>query len=176
MIEPQTVAEWRAWLTAHAGTEREAWLVLRRGGIPYAAAVEQALCFGWIDGLHRKADDTSSALRFTPRNPTSSWSALNRERAERMIADGQMTPAGQALITLAKETGTWERGETIPDDLAALFTANPAAKANFDRFPPSSQRLILDWIATAKRPETRARRLTETVELAAQNRRANHRN
>ncbi|GAA4421626.1 YdeI family protein [Actinokineospora soli] len=175
MIEPTTLADWRSWLAEHAATEREVWLVLRRGGVSYAEAVEQALCFGWVDGLHRKLDDTASTLRFTPRKPSSAWSASNRERVERMIATGQMTPAGQAMVDLAKETGTWLSGEVVPDDLAALLAENPTAQAHFAAFPPSSRHTILSWIASAKRPETRQRRLRETVELAAQNLRANHR-
>jgi uncharacterized protein YdeI (YjbR/CyaY-like superfamily) len=105
-------AEWRAWLAQHGRTEQEVWLVLFRknSGTPsvrYAEAVEQALCFGWIDGLHRKRDADSSQLRFTPRRTRSNWSRSNRERAERMVAQGLMTPQGQAVIDRAKAAGTW---------------------------------------------------------------------
>ena len=182
VVTASTPAAWRDWLARHGRSEREAWLVIHRNaaGIPslrYHEAVEHALCYGWIDSRARPYDDTSSVLRFTPRNPASSWSRVNRERAERMIAQGLMTEAGQAVIDLAKARGTWqavpdEVASTVPDDLRARLVANPAAAANFDRFPPSAKRLILTWIATAKRPETRQRRIQRTVAEAAQNRRA----
>lgn len=176
-----SVEAWREWLTAHAHAETEAWLVIhhKNSGVPsirIEEAMEQALCFGWIDGLHRKHDEHSSRLRFTPRRPKSTWSAVNRERAGRLIEEGQMTEAGQAMIDLAKETGTWEAvSEGVPEDLAALLAADDAAGTNFAAFPPSSKRLILEWIAGAKKPETRERRIRQTVELAAANVRANHR-
>lgn len=177
-----TPAEWRAWLAGNAGTAKEVWLIIRHkdSGIPSVRideAMEQALCFGWIDGLHRKNDATSSRLRFTPRNPRSSWSRVNRERAARLIAEGLMTERGQAMIDLAKEKGRWQvvpDGEGVPDDLRARLDADEAARAHFDKFPPSSKRLILEWILTAKKPETRERRIAKTVELAAVNVRANH--
>ncbi|MGY6655731.1 YdeI/OmpD-associated family protein [Amycolatopsis sp. TRM77291] len=175
-------AEWRAWLAEHAGTAKEVWLVIRHKGsgvpsIRIEEAMEQALCFGWIDGLHRKHDATSSRLRFTPRSPRSSWSRVNRERATRLIAEGLMTGRGQAMIDLAKEKGRWQvvpDGEGVPEDLRARLDADEAARTHFERFPPSSKRLILEWILTAKKPETRERRIARTVELAAVNRRANH--
>ncbi|WP_280419031.1 YdeI/OmpD-associated family protein [Nocardia carnea] len=172
---------WRAWLETHGRTETEVWLVIPHKdsatpGLRYHEAIEHALCYGWIDGLHRKHDAHSSRLRFTPRRPTSSWSALNRERATRMIAQGLMTEAGQATIDYAKTHGTWQRTpEELPDDLRKPLEADSTAHANFTAFPPSSQRLILEWIASAKKPETRQRRITRTVELAAANLRANHR-
>ncbi|WP_410658928.1 YdeI/OmpD-associated family protein [Amycolatopsis sp. lyj-112] len=177
-----TPAEWRAWLAEHAGTEQEIWLVIRHkdSGIPsirIAEAMEQALCFGWIDGLHRKNDATSSRLRFTPRSPRSSWSRVNRDRAADLIARGLMTAQGQAMIDLAKAKGRWQvvpDDVGVPDDLRARLDANTAARDNFEQFPPSSKRLILEWIVTAKKPETRQRRITKTVDLAAENVRANH--
>ncbi|CAM3315799.1 YdeI family protein [Kibdelosporangium persicum] len=171
-------AEWRAWLAGNCDSAKEVWLVLHHKDSPnpsprYHEAIEQALCFGWIDSHHRKRDATSSRLRFSPRNPRSSWSGLNRERAARMIEQGLMTPRGQALIDLAKATGTWQ-APTVPADLKELLDGNEPAAANFARFPPSSKRLILEWISAAKRPETRQRRLVQTVESAARNIRANH--
>ncbi|MFE5504083.1 YdeI family protein [Amycolatopsis japonica] len=175
-------AEWRAWLAENAGTEKEVWLVIQHkdSGVPSVRieeAMEQALCFGWIDGLHRKNDTTSSRLRFTPRNPRSTWSRVNRERAARLIAEGQMTERGQAMIDLAKAKGRWQvvpDGDGVPEDLRARLDADEAARTHFEKFPPSSKRLILEWILTAKKPETRERRITRTVELAAVGVRANH--
>ncbi|GAA3382687.1 YdeI/OmpD-associated family protein [Cryptosporangium minutisporangium] len=182
-----TAAEWRAWLDHHGRSASEIWLVLphRNSGAPglgYAEAVEHALCFGWIDGLHRKHDATSSRLRFSPRNPRSTWSRLNRRRAEAMIARGLMTERGQVLIDHARRTGTWQilpdstgtPDEELPPDLRTLLDADDDARRHFASFPPSSRLRILAWIVTAKRPETRQRRIERTVTLAAQGVRANH--
>jgi uncharacterized protein YdeI (YjbR/CyaY-like superfamily) len=179
-----TPTEWRAWLAEHSRTEKEVWLIIRHknSGVPSIRiheAMEQALCFGWIDGLHRKHDETSSRLRFTPRSPRSSWSKVNRERAADLIERGLMTGYGQAMIDHAKAKGLWQvvpDGETsaVPADLAERLETDETARENFHRFPPSSKRLILEWIVTAKKPETRQRRIAKTVELAAENIRANH--
>ena len=176
--------EWRAWLAEHGTSVDEVWLVLhhKASGTPsvrYAEAVEQALCFGWIDGHHRPRDESSSQLRFTPRGPRSSWSAVNRARAQAMIDQGLMTAVGRAVIDRAQADGMWEVvGDAARDEVQAeldvLLDEDDAARAHFDRFPPSSKRLILDWIASAKRPDTRQRRLRHTADLAADDVRANH--
>lgn len=173
-----TTGEWRAWLAENSDSAKEVWLILHHkdSAVPsprYHEAIEQALCFGWIDSHHRKHDATSSRLRFSPRAARSSWSQLNRDRVARMIEQGQMTERGQALIDLAKANGTWE-APTVPDDLRELLDGDESAAKNFDKFPPSSKRLILEWIGSAKKPETRRRRIDRTVELAARNIRANH--
>jgi uncharacterized protein YdeI (YjbR/CyaY-like superfamily) len=179
-----TAGEWRAWLAHHGRSEKEVWLVIYHAGcgtrsVRYHEAIEHALCYGWIDSHARKHDTDSSVLRFTPRSPRGTWSRVNRERAAKMTGLGLMTDQGQALIDLAKAAGTWQvlpdaDGSAIPPDLAELLDRDDAAQRNFGAFPPSSRRLILEWIATAKRPETRRRRIQQTVELAARNIRANH--
>lgn len=176
-VHASTPTEWRAWLAANCESETEVWLVIHHKDSEtpsprYHEAIEQALCFGWIDGLHRKRDADSSQLRFTPRNPRSTWSQVNRERAAAMIAAGLMTARGQALIDAAKSAGTWEL--VMPEDLRAPLEENAVALANFEKFPPSSKKVILEWIVTAKRAQTRERRIARTVELAAVNVRANH--
>ena len=113
VVRAGSVAEWRAWLAENCGTASEGWLVIphKNSGIPgvtYAEAVEQALCFGWIDGLQRSHDEHSARLRFSPRRPKSKWSAPNRERAARMTAEGQMTGPGQTAIDRARADGTWD--------------------------------------------------------------------
>lgn len=170
-----TTAQWRAWLARNCRSEKEIWLVIyhKDSGTPsprYHEAIEHALCYGWIDSHARKHDADSSVLRFTPRNPRSTWSEVNRERATRMIDQGLMTEHGQALIDLAKASGTWQ----VPPaaDLQEALDRNDAARTHFEAFPPSTKRLILDWITTAKRPETRRRRIDQTVTLAAANVRA----
>jgi uncharacterized protein YdeI (YjbR/CyaY-like superfamily) len=178
-VEARTTADWRAWLAEHGTSAKEVWLVIHHKdsatrGPRYHEAIEHALCFGWIDGLHRGRDEHSSQLRFTPRGPRSTWSQINRARAADMTRRGLMTAPGQATIDLAKARGTWHVAESVPADLRELLDGNAAAARNFATFPPSSTRLILEWIATAKKPETRRRRLTRTVTLAAENIRANH--
>jgi uncharacterized protein YdeI (YjbR/CyaY-like superfamily) len=181
VISVSTVDEWRTWLEVHGESEGEVWLVIQHqdSGVPsprYHEAIEHALCFGWIDSHARKHDPDSSMLRFTPRKPQSTWSRVNRERAARMTALGLMTERGQALIDLARERGTWQvlADDEVPADLRTALDADKVAADNFAAFPPSSRRLILEWIVTAKRPETRLRRISETVALAAQNLRAHH--
>jgi uncharacterized protein YdeI (YjbR/CyaY-like superfamily) len=158
-----STAEWRSWLAENSQSTDEVWLVIHHknsgiAGIRHHEAVEQALCFGWIDGLQRKHDAHSAMQRFTPRRPGSTWSEVNRERAARMTELGLMTPHGQAMIDLAKATGRWS--VTIPDDVRATLDGNDS----FRELAPSSQRLTLEWIATAKRPETRRRRLERTLQ------------
>ena len=177
-------AEWRTWLANHYNTASSVWLIMyyKKSGIAsvyYEEAVQEALCFGWIDSKGKKRDGKSSYLYFAPRQPKSKWSKPNKERVESLIKAGLMTPAGQVLIDLAKKTGTWEALDAvdnleIPADLQELFTSNKTAYQNFQQFPSSSKRMILEWIQNARRPETRQKRVEETVKLAQQNKRANH--
>ncbi|MFF5213079.1 YdeI family protein [Streptosporangium sp. NPDC000396] len=179
-----TPAEWRAWLARNCRSGKEVWLVIHHkdSGTPsmrYHEAIEHALCYGWIDSQARKRDADSSCLRFTPRNPRSTWSRVNRRRAEKMIGLGLMTEHGQVLIELARAKGTWQvlsdaESSAVPDDLRESLDRDEAARENFQNFPPSSKRLILEWVAAAKRPDTRRRRIDRTVSLAARNIRANH--
>jgi uncharacterized protein YdeI (YjbR/CyaY-like superfamily) len=183
-VSAGTTTEWRAWLARNHRSEKEVWLVIHHkdSGTPsvrYHEAIEHALCYGWIDSQARKHDAASSRLRFTPRDPRSTWSQVNRRRAAKMIELGLMIESGQAMIELAKARGTWQvlpdaASSAIPDDLQESLDRNEAARDHFDSFPPFSRRLILEWIATAKRPETRRRRIDRTVSLAAVNIRANH--
>ncbi|MFI5711976.1 YdeI family protein [Kribbella sp. NPDC051620] len=178
---PATVEEWRDWLATNGRTERSVWLIVRRDGtgVDLAEAVEHALCFGWIDSKTLRRDASSTYQTFTPRNPRSTWSQVNRDRAERLLAAGLMEPPGQELLDLAHQTGTWDslaeaQNGVIPTDLQLELDRNPRAATHFAAFPPSSKRRILEWIAQAKRPETRTNRITQTVTLAAANERANH--
>jgi len=182
-IHPATLADWRAWLAANHARPEGVWLITYRpatGKTPfsYEQAVEEALCFGWIDGQANKLDDERTMLWFAPRRPGSGWARTNKARIERLIADGRMTPAGLAKIEAAQADGSWtlldsvERLE-VPDDLAAEFDKYPDARAHFNAFPPSARRMALAWIAMAKRPETRAKRVSETARLAQENVRVN---
>jgi len=138
--------------------------------------VEQALCYGWIDSRPRALDAERTMLWFAPRKPGAGWSAHNKRRVEKLIAQGRMTRAGLAKVEAAKRDGSWTKLDAIerleiPRDLAAAFSARGARY--FDTFPRSVKRGILEWIACARKPETRARRVRETATLAAKNRRAN---
>lgn len=173
---------WRAWLARNHESASSAWLVtFRRGHGPvleYEAAVEEALCFGWIDSTAGRVDEQRSKLYFAPRKDGSGWAATNKARVARLLAAGLMAPAGLAAVERAQADGSWtaldaiEQG-LVPDDLAVALAATPPAAANFDAFPKSVRRAILYWISQAKRPETRAARVLRTATLAARNERAN---
>jgi len=147
--------------------------------LTYDEAVEEALCWGWIDSTVSRHDDEHYRQFFSRRKPTSTWSRTNKERVGRLVADGRMQPAGQALIDAAKANGMWTALDSIenlevPADLAKALRTTKGAKKNFDAFSASSKKNILWWIASAKRPETRARRIADTARLASEGRRANH--
>ncbi len=173
---------WRAWLEANHATAKGVWLVTWRGrsgrqGLPYEDAVEEALCFGWVDSTAGTVDEERGKLYFAPRKARSPWSATNKARVDRLLAAGRMAPAGLAAIERAKANGSWsvldgpERLE-VPDDLAAAFRAAPPAAASFAAFPPSVRKQLLAWIALAVRPETRAERVRQVAAAAARNERA----
>lgn len=183
-IEVASRAELRAWLERHHTRTSTIWLVTWKKSagarhVPYSDVVDEALCFSWIDSLPRKLDANRTMVRLSPRKPGSAWSAVNKAKIERLQAEGRMRAAGLAAIDRAKADGSWSRLDSIatlapPQDLAEALAANLGAKLNFDAFPPSARRAILEWITQAKTPETRSRRVVETVRLAADNIRANH--
>jgi uncharacterized protein YdeI (YjbR/CyaY-like superfamily) len=180
-VHAEDRAAWRAWLEANHATTTGAWLVSWRTGhgprVAYEDAVEEALCFGWIDSQGGNIDERRSRQYFAPRKPTSGWAATNKARVERLIADGRMAPAGLAAIERAKANGSWtlldavEQG-IVPDDLASALAAQPPAAANFEAFPKSAKRAMLEWVAQARRPETRAKRVLDIATAAARNERA----
>ncbi len=137
--------------------------------------MEEALCYGWVDSRTRRLDDERYMLMFTPRKPGSPWSRPNKERVERLVASGLMTPPGLAKIEEAQRNGAWTVYDTIedlviPDDLAAALAEWPSAQETFEGFSISVRKNILWWIASARRPETRARRLVKTAAAVAENR------
>ena len=177
MVGPFDRARWRAWLIANHATSDGVHLVSWRKGtgrtsVPYEEAVEEALCVGWIDSVGGRLDDERGLQWFSPRRSRSGWARSNKERVERLIAAGQMLPAGLAAIEEAKRNGTWTllddvENLVVPDDLAAALAAQPQAREQWDAFSRSPRRAILEWITQAKRPETRARRIAEAAEHAA---------
>jgi uncharacterized protein YdeI (YjbR/CyaY-like superfamily) len=182
-FEAQTRAEWRAWLLQHHQQPTGIWLITykKESGKPhlsYDEAVEEALCFGWIDSKPNKLDQERTMLWFAPRKSGTGWSGPNKQRIERAIANGLMMPAGLAKIEAAKQDGSWSKLDAvealeIPDDLAVALNAHPPATENFQAFPRSVKRGILEWILNAKTAPTRSKRILETATLAAQNLRAN---
>jgi len=174
-------AAWRRWLEQHAAASGGVWLVFDKGPgrrLSYDDVVEEALCFGWVDSLPRTLDDARSMLYVSPRAPRSNWSRANSERVERLTAAGAMTPAGLAVVEAARASGTWSALDAVedgvePDDLRAALDAVPTARAAWDGFPRSARRGILEWVGSAKRPQTRAQRVATVVSEAAEGRRAN---
>ncbi|MEM7762441.1 MAG: YdeI/OmpD-associated family protein [Pseudomonadota bacterium] len=141
--------------------------------------VDEALCWGWIDSLPRKLDDERTMLRLSPRKLTSAWSRVNKDKITRLETEGRIQPAGWAKIEAAKENGMWHFLDDVdalikPVDLVDAIARYPNAATNFDAFPKSSQRGILEWIKQAKTPTTRQRRIDETAALANDNVMANH--
>ena len=182
LVEPASRSEWRAWLGAHAEDHEGVWLVLHKGrGVPltYTEAVEEALAAGWIDSRANKLDAERYKLWVAPRKRGSVWAPSNKDRVARLTQRGLMTPRGLGIVDAAKLDGSWTSLDEVmalrvPADLQEAFEGNPEAAENFDRFPASSKRMILDWIRQAKRPETRRRRVEEAVGSAAENIRAHH--
>lgn len=182
LVHADDRATWRTWLEAHHAVASGAWLVTwrPRSGRPvldYEAAVEEALCVGWVDSTAGRVDDDRGKLYFAPRKPRSGWAATNKARVERLIAEGRMAPAGLAAIERARADGSWEILDSaerleVPEDLATALEASPPAAVNFAAFPPSARKAILTWVAFARRPETRATRIRQVAEAAARNERA----
>jgi uncharacterized protein YdeI (YjbR/CyaY-like superfamily) len=165
-----TRAEWRVWLEEHHASERELWLIFYKNGqanIPLDDAVEEALCFGWIDSIIQKIDEERYARLFTPRTNTAKWSALNRKRVQKLVAEGRMAAAGLALLPADWDQAPVERAhperEELPEFIRAGLESSPKARAYFESLPPSHKRLYLGWILDAKREETRLKRLAEAL-------------
>ena len=172
--------DWRTWLTEHHDTEKEVWLVYykkdsSKPSIPYDDSVEEALCFGWVDSIIRKIDAAKFARKFTPRKAVSKWSEANKERAEKMLKDGKMTSAGLARVQEAKETDGWVKTHATKKELAIppyfeeTLAGNKKALGFYTRLAPSYKRNAVAWIESAKREETRQKRLAEFIGLLEQN-------
>lgn len=181
-VEITSVANWRRWLEGHHASSPGIWLVTwKKGHGPYVAysdSVDEAICFGWVDGRAGSVDANRTRRLLTPRRVSSSWSRVNKERVDRLTQLGRMAPAGVAAVEAAKANGSWAALDQVerlaePADLAAALNANQAARGHWDTFPRSAKRAILEWISAAKTEPTRGRRVTESVDEAAQGRRAN---
>ena len=177
-------AAWRRWLSENCSRSPGIWLVFdkkasRPDRLAYGDAVEEALCYGWIDSLVRRIDDARYQQVFTPRKPTSTWSRVNKDRVARLIEQGLMDAPGMAAIERAKANGTWTTLDAVedlvmPDDLAEALRRTAGAAAGFESFARSNRKVYLYWINQAVRPETRAQRVAEVVRRAASNQKSRH--
>lgn len=172
--------EWRAWLEKNYATKKEVWLIYYKKhtgvpSIPYEDSVEEALCFGWIDGIIKRIDDERCARKFIPRRSRSRWSESNKKRAETVINEGRMTEAGMARVDDAKRSGEWFKSNVVPKNLTLpafieeALTKNKKASENFNKLAESYKKLYVRWISSAKREKTRLRRLEEAIDLLEQN-------
>ena len=175
VISFASVPDCEAWFAEQRVPHRGFWLKIGKVGaaetVNYAEALEIALCHGWIDGQKRAYDESYWLQRFTPRGPRSTWSQINRDKAEALIKAGRMQPAGQAQVDAAKADGRWaaayagQKSATVPEDLAAALATDPQAKAFFDTLSGSNRFAILYRVNEAKRPETRAARIAKFVQM-----------
>jgi uncharacterized protein YdeI (YjbR/CyaY-like superfamily) len=173
-------AAFREWLGANHESSPGIWLVYHKSASPtasitYDEAVEEALCFGWIDSRVKAIDEERFRQRFTPRRPGSTWSKLNKDRVARLVESGAMAPPGWAKIEAARRDGSWSMLDAVeallePEDLADALDSVPEARRFFDELAPSLKKPTLWWVVSAKRPETRARRIAIIVERAAEGR------
>ena len=172
--------EWREWLKKNHSKKNQIWLIYYKKHtgtprIPYDDAVEEALCYGWIDSTVKRIDEETFMQKFTPRNKNSIWSKLNKQRVEKLIKSGKMRKAGMDRVGDAKRNGEWDAAYSIkdvveiPPALKRALTKNKKAKENFDKFAPSYRRNYIGWVANAKRQETIDRRVTEVVKRAEKN-------
>jgi len=170
-LDVRSRARWRAWLATHHDSELEIWLVFYkrhtgRTSIAYGEALDEALCFGWVDSRIRRLDDERYALRFTPRKPDSRWSAVNRRRYSELEAQGLLAPAGRTRGPTAQNAYPPKRKRAaLPRHLRAALQADARAWATFERLAPGYRRMYAGWIDNAKREQTRAKRIRESIAL-----------
>ncbi|TDW61130.1 YdeI/OmpD-associated family protein [Kribbella pratensis] len=172
-------AAWQSWLHEHHAASDGVWLVLAKKNVTtptsltYAEALEEALCHGWIDGQRKSRDEQTFIQRYTPRRAQSMWSKRNVDLVARMEEEGRMRPAGRAEIERAKADGRWDKAyggssaKEIPEDLAAALAAEPRAQAMFEILTSANRFAVVFRVNSAKKPETRARRITQYVEQLA---------
>ncbi|MCY7417460.1 MAG: YdeI/OmpD-associated family protein [Chloroflexi bacterium] len=182
-VPADSAEEWAAWLAANHTRTTGVWLVTWRAAsgrpvLGYEGSVIEALRFGWIDSTGGSVDAERTELWFAPRKRGSGWARTNKRRIERLETEGRMEAPGRRLLDAAKADGSWTLLDDVeelivPDDLAAAFAAFPGSLANWESFPPSARRGILEWIVQAKRPESRAKRIDETARQAQLGKRAN---
>jgi uncharacterized protein YdeI (YjbR/CyaY-like superfamily) len=169
-LDIATARRWRSWLARHHARSRGVWLVFHKdhtgvASVPYEAAVREALCYGWIDSLIKRLDDDRYARLFTPRKPTSKWSTWNRRRWADLKNKGLLAPPGLASAPTDRRYAPRPSIPVLPRYVAAALRADPKAWRNFRQLPPSARCRFVGWIHLAKRPETRQRRIRESIAL-----------
>ena len=171
-----TTAEWQEWLQKNHASQKGIWLVYYKKHtgkprIPYNEAVEEALCFGWIDSIIKRIDDERYMQKFTPRNPKSNWSPSNKKRIEKLIRSGKMTDAGRQAIEIAKQNGKWDEQTdaqidyTFSEKFVKLLKSNSKAFTGFTALPASHQKQYTQWVMSAKKTETQVRRMEKMIGL-----------
>lgn len=183
-IHPRTRPAWRRWLARNHAGIAGIWLVYDKAAtgkqeLSYVDAVEEALCFGWIDSTVRGIDENCYMQYFAPRKPKSVWARTNKDRVARLIDEGAMQEAGLASVEVAKRNGAWEALDSVeamemPADLSAALREDPVAETNFAAFPASARKAYLYWINTAKGATTRDTRIAGVIALAAANQKSRH--
>lgn len=181
---PKNKNDWREWLEKNHESEESVWLVFYKKSsgkesLTWSESVDIALCFGWIDSKKIGIDDEKSHQFFSKRKAKSTWSKINKQKIEQLTELGEMREAGLKIIEVAKENGSWtildEVEELIiPEDLKSALQENPDATDNFEKFSKSVKKMILYWVISAKRPETRQNRIKEIAERAAENLKPKH--
>ncbi|QIH34624.1 YdeI/OmpD-associated family protein [Sphingobacterium sp. DR205] len=176
-ISIHTQAEWRQWLVENHFVKQSVWIICNtknsgRPAVAWSELVDEALCFGWIDSTRKTITKGTFQQLFSRRKPRGTWSKINKEKVEKLIASGKMTEAGLEVIRLAKENGSWSvlndvEELLIPEDLDRALKSYPGAEAFFAGLSRSAKKMLLQWIALAKRPDTRNRRIVEIAEQAA---------
>ncbi|WP_286856600.1 MULTISPECIES: YdeI/OmpD-associated family protein [Sphingobacterium] len=176
-ISIHTQAEWRQWLVENHFVKQSVWIICNtknsgRPAVAWSELVDEALCFGWIDSTRKTITKGTFQQLFSRRKPRGTWSKINKEKVEKLIASGKMTEAGLEVIRLAKENGSWSvlndvEELLIPEDLDRALKSCPGAEAFFAGLSRSAKKMLLQWIALAKRPDTRNRRIVEIAEQAA---------
>jgi len=172
--------DWREWLRKNHLSEKEIWLIYykkhtKKPTVVYNEAVEEALCFGWIDSIVRRIDDETYMQKYTPRKAKSVWSLINRNRVIKLIKEKKMTKAGMELVEIAKKNGQWKKAYSSKDKLeppkefTIALKANPTAFKNFNNLPPSSRNNYIGWILSAKKEDTIKRRIDFVVERSKKN-------
>ena len=172
-LDVRDLAEWRAWLAANHRSVPEVWLVFHKlhtgtASIAYADALDEALCFGWIDSLVKRLDDARYARKFTPRKPDSSWSAINRKRYAQLQASGRLMAAGLERPPTSRSSEPPPRRDPgMPGYIERALRSQPAARKTFERLAPSERRRYVGWIDMAKQESTKLRRLGQAIDLLA---------
>lgn len=176
-ITPTSSQKWRDWLATNHQREESIWVVFYKvssdvPSLTWSEAVDEALCFGWIDSTKRPIDKERYKQYFSKRKPKSNWSKINKDKIEQLTAEGRMAEAGLQSVAVAKQNGSWTildeiEALVVPQDLEAALNTTPTAKEYFEGLSKSVKKMYLYWVMSAKRPETRQKRISEIVENAA---------